>query len=131
MSRRELQPFAMATTRPVEGPLLPNSEASTEILTPSSTSSTEAPEIVDVAPTEELPTESHQLAHATEGENINEEGLAQQNHGQTEVKDLGWNEHPKDIAQPLVGGLPNEELWTLIRRFNKVCLGVPSTVRYS
>ena len=112
----------MATTRPVEGPLLPHSETSTEILTPSSTSSVQEPEIVE-AHVEELPTESHQLAHATEGENIDEvgPGLVQLNHGQTEVKDLGWNEDPSDIPQPLVGGLGNEELWTLLRRFNKVC----------
>jgi len=114
----------MATTQPVEGPLLPSqSETSTEILTPSSTtSSAPEPELVE-AHVEELPTESHQLAHATEGENIDEvgPGLAQLNHGQTEVKDLGWNEDSSEIAQPLVGGLSNEELWTLLRRFNKVC----------
>lgn len=66
------------------------------------------------------------MAHATEGENIDEvgPGLAQLNHGQTEVRDLGWNEDPSEIPQPLVGGLGNEELWTLLRRFNKVCLVV-------
>ena len=47
-------------------------------------------------------------------------GAAQIDHGHAEVKDLGWNDHPSDVPAPLVGGLPNEELWTLIRRFNKV-----------
>lgn len=46
-------------------------------------------------------------------------GLAQIDHG-SEVKDLGWNEPKENIASPLVGGLNNEELWLLIRRFNKV-----------
>jgi hypothetical protein len=73
------------------------------------------PKIVEAAP-EEQPTDSHVLANA----NHEEKGAAQLNHGHTEVKDLGWNEHPTDVPVPLVGGLPNEELWTLVRRFNKV-----------
>ncbi|PVH86051.1 hypothetical protein DL98DRAFT_650541 [Cadophora sp. DSE1049] len=72
------------------------------------------PEITEAAP-EELPTDSHALANAEH----NEKGAAQIDHGHTEVKDLGWNDHPSDVPAPLVGGLPNEELWTLIRRFNK------------
>lgn len=75
------------------------------------------PEIVEAAP-EEHPTDSHELANA----NHEEKGAAQVDHGQTEVRDLGWNENPSDIPNPVVGGLPNEELWTLIRRFNKVCV---------
>jgi hypothetical protein len=66
---------------------------------------------------EEHPTESHALANADH----DEKGAAQHDHGETEVKNLGWNENPKKIPE-LVGGLPNEELWTLIRRFNKVSL---------
>lgn len=73
------------------------------------------PEIVAAAPKDQ-PTDSHQLANAApEPEEI---GAVQLNHGQTEVKDLGWNDPPPDL--PLVGGLQNDELWTLIRRFNKV-----------
>jgi hypothetical protein len=74
------------------------------------------PEIAEEAP-QEHPTDSHELANADH----EEKGAAQVDHGQTEVRDLGWNEHPIDVPTPLVGGLPNEELWTLIRRFNKVC----------
>ncbi|KAK0102959.1 hypothetical protein ONS96_005577 [Cadophora gregata f. sp. sojae] len=72
------------------------------------------PEITEAA-TEDLPTDSHALANADH----DEKGAAQIDHGHTEVKDLGWNDHPSDVPAPLVGGLPNEELWTLIRRFNK------------
>jgi hypothetical protein len=75
------------------------------------------PEIVEAAP-EEHPTDSHELANADH----EEKGAAQVDHGQTEVRDLGWNENTSEIPNPVVGGLPNEELWTLIRRFNKVCV---------
>jgi hypothetical protein len=75
------------------------------------------PEIVEAAP-EETPTDSHELANADH----EEKGAAQLDHGQTEVRDLGWNESPSEVPNPVVGGLPNEELWILIRRFNKVCL---------
>lgn len=73
------------------------------------------PETTEAAP-EEHPTVSHELATA----DYEEKGAAQIEHGHTEVRDLGWNDHPSDVPTPLVGGLPNEELWTLIRRFNKV-----------
>lgn len=63
------------------------------------------------------PTFSHSLAT----ESQDHEGLAQKNHG-TGVLDLGWNEKKQDIAAPLVGGMDNEELWLLVRRFNKVCI---------
>jgi len=61
-----------------------------------------------------MPTESHALAM----QNPEIKGLAQIEHG-NEVEDLGWNEPKENIAAPLVGGLENEELWLLIRRFNK------------
>ena len=69
--------------------------------------------------------EAHEVEHATishelANEDHDEKGAAQLDHGQIEVKDLGWNEHHSDVPVPVVGGLPNEELWTLIRRFNKV-----------
>lgn len=43
------------------------------------------------------------------------------------MRDLGWNEHPAEVPKPLVGGLPNEELWTLVRRFNKQMYHVKAT----
>lgn len=60
------------------------------------------------------PTASHALAMADH----EVKGAAQESHD-SEVKDLGWQDHVKDIPVPLVGKLPNEELWILIRRFNK------------
>ena len=62
-------------------------------------------------------TESHALAEADH----ELKGAAQQEHFEAEVKNLGWNNDPKNVPAPLVGGLPNEELWLLVRRFNKVC----------
>lgn len=73
------------------------------------------PQRIESVP-EEHPTVSHELANA----DYDEKGAAQEDLGQTEVRDLGWNEHPADVPTPLVGGLANEELWTLMRRFNKV-----------
>lgn len=61
------------------------------------------------------PTLSHALAMAEP----EEKGAAQVEHDE-EVINLGWNEPPSQIANPLVGGLLNEDLWVLVRRFNKV-----------
>ncbi|KAF2226447.1 hypothetical protein BDZ85DRAFT_229809 [Elsinoe ampelina] len=59
-------------------------------------------------------TASHALAMADH----DEKGVAQEDHDE-EVRDLGWNEPKEQIPAPLVGGLENEELWILVRRFNK------------
>lgn len=71
----------------------------------------------------DAPTESHSLAlEAASGNNPDHgTGRAQVAHGQ-EVLDLGWNDHKENIAAPLVGGLSNEEVWLLVRRFNKVII---------
>jgi hypothetical protein len=61
------------------------------------------------------PTMSHALAIADH----DEKGHAQEDHD-GEVKNLGWNEPEDGIANPLVGRLSNDDLWILIRRFNKV-----------
>ena len=44
-----------------------------------------------------------------------------------EVKDFGWNSPPRLVPSPLVHGLGNEDIYALVRRFNKVgrCLEVP------
>lgn len=68
--------------------------------------------------TTDTPTISHALA-AEAVADPNSTGAAQQEHAE-EVVDLGWNEPAQGIANPLVGGLPNEDLWILLRRFNKV-----------
>jgi hypothetical protein len=69
--------------------------------------------------TKDTPTISHALA-AEAVADPESAGAAQQEH-EEEVVDLGWNEPAQDIANPLVGGLPNDDLWILLRRFNKVC----------
>ena len=61
------------------------------------------------------PTMSHALAMADH----DEKGHAQEPHDK-EVQNLGWNESDDKIPDPLVGGLSNDDLWILIRRFNKV-----------
>tara|TARA_R110002003_G_scaffold44_6_gene3239 strand:+ start:15453 stop:15758 length:306 start_codon:yes stop_codon:yes gene_type:complete len=68
----------------------------------------------------DAPTESHALAmDAAKAVHPAEAGAAQVQH-QEEVVDLGWNEPKEHVAKPLVGGLSNEDLWLLVRRFNKV-----------
>ncbi|KAJ7054900.1 hypothetical protein C8F01DRAFT_1322399 [Mycena amicta] len=62
----------------------------------------------------QAPTDSHALAQVEQ----EDQGAAQEGHD-AEVMDLGWNQHPANVAKPLIGGLENEELWLLIRRFNK------------
>lgn len=64
-------------------------------------------------------TASHALATNSATEEEYGKGLAQVDHG-LEVNDLGWNEPKQVIPSPLVGGMENEELWLLVRRFNKV-----------
>ena len=61
------------------------------------------------------PTDSRALAHAsTEQEEL---GAVQQGHEEGEVRDMGWQTKRPDDS--LVGGLSNDDLWTLIRRFDK------------
>jgi hypothetical protein len=64
------------------------------------------------------PTESHALAMEA-ARNPEQKGAAQVEHGE-EVVNLGWNEPQEAVSNPLVGGLSNDDLWVLVRRFNKV-----------
>lgn len=64
-------------------------------------------------------TDEPTLSHALATDDHEVKGLAQVEHDE-EVVDLGWNEKKQNIAAPLVGGLENEDLWLLVRRFNKV-----------
>lgn len=72
--------------------------------------------------TENAPSDSHALANSDH----EVRGAVQVDHKEGEVRDMGWREHPKDVPT-LVGGLPNEELWTLVRRFNKQMYHVKAT----
>jgi Protein of unknown function (DUF3292) len=75
------------------------------------------PEVTDTSPSmESAPTDSHALAT----QDHEDKGASQLDHSEPEVKDLGWDKVPEHIPAPLVGGLPNDELWVLVRRFNKV-----------
>lgn len=42
--------------------------------------------------------------------------------GEANITDMGWYEPPEAIPDPLVGGVSNEDLWTLMRRFDKVSI---------
>lgn len=66
-------------------------------------------------PTQEKITDSHALAQADH----DIKGAAQIAGRTGDVTDLGWRSPPQNI-DTLVGELPNEELWTLVRRFNRV-----------
>lgn len=51
----------------------------------------------------------------------------QENHGAVQqagkedyTSNLGWQKNAKGV-DTLVGGMENDELWMLVRRFNKVC----------
>ncbi|CAI7664546.1 unnamed protein product [Penicillium glandicola] len=63
----------------------------------------------------EGPTESHVLSQVEQ----DEKGLSQKAGDTAEITDLGWGESPDAIEEPLVAGLSNEDLWMLIRRFDK------------
>lgn len=83
---------------------------------PDSLSSVTEPEKEETSTTlHDEPSMSHTLAVSDH----DEKGVAQEAHDM-EVKDVGWNEPEKNIPSPLVGGLPNDDLWILVRRFNKV-----------
>ncbi|KAK3314334.1 hypothetical protein B0H66DRAFT_568264 [Apodospora peruviana] len=58
------------------------------------------------------------LSHALAHDDHALKGQAQLDHDK-EVLDLGWNEPKQEVAAPLVGGMDNEDLWMLVRRFNK------------
>lgn len=65
------------------------------------------------------PTDSHVLSQVKPEEE--DRGLAQKAGVTNDVSDIGWGESDK-IEERIVTGLSNEDLWMLIRRFNKVCL---------
>ena len=108
----------LSATSPV---IVPHPQDATVITHTDAPAPHETPEAVE-SHEQEQPTDSHVLANADH----DEKGVAQLDHGHLEVKDLGWDRREekqygsKVGMPPIVGGLENEELWTLIRRFNKV-----------
>ena len=75
---------------------------------------------------EEIPTASHALAHESLSAGPEEKGACQDEHDEVEVRNLGWNEEAQRVPPYVVGGLRNEELWTLVRRFDKQIFQVKS-----
>jgi len=67
---------------------------------------------------QEYPTDSHELAVTHEGPGAAE---ADQDGVGDKAKDLGWDKEPEEIPS-LFSDYTNDELWTLIRRFNQVPL---------
>ncbi|KAJ5384545.1 hypothetical protein N7517_002456 [Penicillium concentricum] len=61
------------------------------------------------------PTDSHVLSQVEQ----DEKGLSQKAGDTASITDLGWDAPPDSIEEPLVAGLSNEDLWMLIRRFDK------------
>jgi hypothetical protein len=61
---------------------------------------------------------SHEIAR----KDYSVRGAVQQNQGVpvNGVRDIGWHRPPTEIPDPLIGGLPNGRLFSMIRRFNKV-----------
>ncbi|KAI7303804.1 hypothetical protein KC326_g8604 [Hortaea werneckii] len=68
---------------------------------------------------DEKATDSHALAVANHDEKGHAQQQPKQRDREADVKDLGWNESKEKIPSPLVGGMANEDLWVLVRRFNK------------
>ena len=66
---------------------------------------------------------SHQLAT---GEH-ELRGAAQEAGKEDRTTNLGWQANAVGV-DTLVGGLPNEELWTLVRRFNKASHSPPLAI---
>jgi len=76
----------------------------------------------------ETPTASHALAEDAEAPAAATKAAGEQvaQHQEIEVKNLGWNGEPGGTPGALVHGLKNEQLWTLIRRFDQQIFHVKS-----
>ncbi|GJN73483.1 hypothetical protein PLICBS_007561 [Purpureocillium lilacinum] len=75
---------------------------------------------------DDAPTASHALADGSLNDESTVQGASQVEHDDVEVRNLGWNEEAPRVPRPVVGGLTNEQLWTLIRRFDKQVFHVKS-----
>jgi hypothetical protein len=104
-----------------DGGTTPPNEAETTMVEPgpgaTQVNARAAPRPVQNPLLEEKTSESHALAT----ENHELKGAAQEAGKEAQITNLGWQANAKGVAT-LVGGLSNEDLWTLIRRFNKVSI---------
>ncbi|GLI72854.1 hypothetical protein PoHVEF18_001038 [Penicillium ochrochloron] len=73
-----------------------------------------AVEDAEKPPTPEGPTDSHVLSQVEQ----DEKGLIQKAGDTPNITDVGWNNRA-DYTEQLIAGLSNEDLWMLIRRFDK------------
>ncbi|THV43998.1 hypothetical protein BGAL_0773g00030 [Botrytis galanthina] len=66
---------------------------------------------------ENFSADSHEMARKDYGI----QGAVQQHDGSPidNIRDIGWHRPPAEIPDPLLGGLPNGRLFSVIRRFNK------------
>lgn len=62
------------------------------------------------------PTDSHFLSQVEQ----DEKGLAQKAGVTQDVSDIGWGQPRDNFEERILSSLSNEDLWMLIRRFNKV-----------
>jgi hypothetical protein len=74
-----------------------------------------AVEDAEKPPTPEGPTDSHVLSQVEQ----DEKGMIQKAGDTPDITDVGWN-NLADNTEQLIAGLSNEDLWMLIRRFDKV-----------
>jgi hypothetical protein len=74
-----------------------------------------AVEDAEKLPTPEGPTDSHVLSQVEQ----DEKGMIQKAGDTPDITDVGWN-NLADNTEQLIAGLSNEDLWMLIRRFDKV-----------
>lgn len=88
---------------------------------------TSEPEIIERHEAE-TPTASHALAEDEDAPALATKMAAHQvsQQQEVEVKDLGWNRDKNGAPPPMIRGLQNEELWTLVRRFDKQIFHVKS-----
>lgn len=116
MSQPEEEPKPDMMSKP-QDIKVPAPLSSAEPVSPPTADKKPLPAVTETSPALETgPTDSHTLATIEH----DEKGAAQIGHSETEVKDLGWDKVAEHVPAPVVGGLPNEELWILVRRFNHV-----------
>lgn len=79
----------------------------------------DTPEPVE-AHQQEAPTESHAVAEEAVSADTGEDGAVASKLGRddVDVQDLGWKDPDQTVPQPIITGLPNDTLFTLIRRFD-------------
>lgn len=76
-------------------------------------------EIPGEMPGELEDTDSYDLAQEEEPE---EPGPLQRVSSSAKSLDIRWRPSSRTVEETLTPGLSNEDLWMLIRRFNKVCM---------